>query len=64
MWLIGHNVNVKKVILNSNAIKELESFSLEVQARFYDLFKILEKDGKLEMPFAKKIKQVWKKTKI
>jgi phage-related protein len=47
----------KKVILNSLANKELESFPLEVQAKFYDLFKILEKDGKLEMPFSKKIQQ-------
>jgi mRNA-degrading endonuclease RelE of RelBE toxin-antitoxin system len=45
----------KQVILNYSAIKELDTFSIEIKARFNDLFQILEKKGKLEMPFAKKL---------
>jgi phage-related protein len=47
---------IKKIILiDLLAKKEIDSFSKEVGAKFYDLFKILAKEGKLEMPFAKKI---------
>lgn len=45
----------KIVILNYLATKELGRFLLEVRAKFNDLFEILSKEGKLEMPFAKKI---------
>jgi len=45
----------KTVVLDRLAIKELDTFSIEVRARFNDLFEILSKEGKLEMPFAKKI---------
>ena len=47
----------KRIILNFLAVRELDLFPTEVRARFFDLFKILEKEGKLEMPFAKKIGQ-------
>jgi phage-related protein len=47
---------VKKVVLlDILAQKELDSFNREVRARFYDLFEILSKEGRLELPFAKKI---------
>lgn len=45
----------KTVILDYLATKELSAFSIEVRAKFNDLFEILSKEGKLEMPFAKKI---------
>ncbi len=45
----------KTVILDNLATKELSIFSIEVRAKFNDLFEILSKGGKLEMPFAKKI---------
>ncbi|PIY79954.1 MAG: type II toxin-antitoxin system RelE/ParE family toxin [Candidatus Pacebacteria bacterium CG_4_10_14_0_8_um_filter_42_14] len=45
----------KVVVLGSLAIKELASFSIEVRARFNDLFEILGSEGRLRMPFAKKI---------
>jgi len=45
----------KQIILNYSAIKELDTFSIEIKARFNDLFQILGKEGKLEMPFAKKL---------
>lgn len=45
----------KVVVLDSLATKELDCFPIEIKARFNDLFEILSKDGKLEMPFAKKI---------
>lgn len=45
----------KEVILDFLAVKELNTFSVHVRARFNDLFEILAKEGKLEMPFAKKI---------
>ncbi|MEN8253339.1 MAG: hypothetical protein ABFQ62_03120 [Patescibacteria group bacterium] len=43
------------VALDLLATKELSSFSKEVEARFYDLFEILSKEGRLEMLFAKKV---------
>ena len=45
----------KIVVLDFLATKEIDSFPREIGARFNDLFKILSKEGKLEMPFAKKI---------
>lgn len=45
----------KKIFIDPSATKELDSFPIEVGARFNDLFQILAKEGKLEMPFAKKI---------
>ncbi len=45
----------KEIILHFLAIKELDTFSVEVRARFNDLFEILGEKGKLEMPFSKKI---------
>ncbi|MBU0978881.1 MAG: type II toxin-antitoxin system RelE/ParE family toxin [Patescibacteria group bacterium] len=47
---------MKKIVgINPVATKELNSFPTEVRARFNDLFEILSNEGKLEMPFAKKI---------
>ncbi|NCO12558.1 MAG: hypothetical protein AUJ41_00425 [Candidatus Pacebacteria bacterium CG1_02_43_31] len=43
------------MILDNLATKKLSTFSIEVRAKFNDLFEILSKVGKLEMPFAKKI---------
>ncbi len=48
-------MNEKSVVIDPSATKELDSFPIEVRARFNDLFEILSKEGKLEMPFAKKI---------
>lgn len=45
----------KKVEIDERAAKELVSFSEEVQARFFALFKALEEDGFLTKPYAKKI---------
>jgi|SRR3989339_1538784 len=45
----------KIVFLDSLATKELNSFPREIKTRFNDLFEILSEEGKLEMPFAKKI---------
>ena len=45
----------KLVAIDSSATKELDSFPIEVRIRFNDLFEILSKEGRLEMPFAKKI---------
>lgn len=47
---------MKKVVeLDEKANEELLTFSDEVQARFIALFKILEKDGFLKEPFAKRL---------
>jgi phage-related protein len=49
-------MKVKKVIkIDERADKELISFSQEVQAKFFALFTVLEKEGFLKEPFAKKI---------
>jgi len=45
----------KRIELDHLAAKELDLFPSEVKAKFNDLFQILSKDGKLEMPFAKKL---------
>jgi len=45
----------QEVILDSAAVKELNAFPTPVAARFYDLLEILSKEGKLELPFAKKM---------
>ncbi len=58
MWRICHNIRerMKKIVaIDASAVKELDAFPLEVRARFNDLFEILSIEGKLEMPFAKKI---------
>jgi len=58
MWRICHNMikRMKKIVaIDSLATKELVSFPTEIRARFNDLFEILGNEGKLEMPFAKKI---------
>lgn len=45
----------KAVEINEKANEELLAFSDEVQARFIALFKILEMDGFLKEPFAKRL---------
>ncbi len=45
----------KIVFIDSLAKKALDSFPIEILARFNDLFEILSREGRLEMPFAKKI---------
>lgn len=45
----------KTIVLDLLAVKELDVFPAEVRARFNDLIKILSEEGRLEMPFAKKI---------
>jgi phage-related protein len=47
---------VKKVILlDKRAVKELHKFPRTVQLKFRALFNILESEGVLEEPFAKKL---------
>lgn len=49
-------MRVKKVIkIDERAHKELKKFSKEIQAKFWALFIVLEKEGFLEPPFAKRI---------
>ena len=45
----------KNIFVDKNAQKELCEFSEEVQLEFEAYFKILELEGKLELPHAKKI---------
>lgn len=45
----------KEIELDHLAVRELGKFPVEVRAKFNDLFQILGNDGKLEMPFAKKL---------
>lgn len=45
----------KHIFLDKNAQKELRKFSKEVQLEFEAYFKILEIEGKLEFPSAKKV---------
>ena len=45
----------KNVYLDKNAEKELRKFSNEVQLDFEAYFKILELEGRLEFPQAKKV---------
>lgn len=45
----------KNIFVDKNAQKELREFSEEVQLEFEAYFKILEIEGKLELPHAKKI---------
>jgi phage-related protein len=47
---------VKKVVkIDERANKELLNFNSQIKVKFFALFKILEKDGFLKEPFAKKI---------
>jgi len=49
-------MRMKKVLeIDERAAKELATFSEEVQAKFVALFQILERDGFLREPFAKRI---------
>jgi len=49
---------VRKVIrIDERAYKKLSEFSKEVQAKFWAFFTVLEKEGFLKKPFAKKINQ-------
>jgi hypothetical protein len=49
-------MRVKKFVeIEEKAADELLSFSEEVQAKFFALFKILERDGFLKEPYAKRI---------
>ena len=45
----------KLVEIDPNASRELQEFSKEIQARFLALFRILEKEGLLKEPFAKRL---------
>lgn len=45
----------KNIFVDKNAEKELREFSEEVQLEFEAYFKILELEGKLDFPQAKKI---------
>jgi len=45
----------KRVEIDPKANKELLAFTEEVQARFYSLFRLLESEGFLKEPFAKRI---------
>ena len=45
----------KNIFLDRNAQKELREFDEEVQLEFEAYFKILELEGKLDLPHAKKI---------
>lgn len=45
----------KVVLIHERAEKELSKFPREVRLKFKALFEILETNGRLEMPFAKKL---------
>lgn len=45
----------KSIVIDKNALDELESFKKETQARFLAYFLILIKEGFLTEPFAKKL---------
>lgn len=45
----------KKIFLDKNAQKELREFSEEVQLEFEGYFKILELEGRLDFPQARKL---------
>ena len=45
----------KNIFLDRNAQKELQEFSQEVQLEFESYFKILELEGKLDFPSARKV---------
>lgn len=45
----------KHVLIDENAFKELHGFTQEVQTRFAALFTILEREGRLTEPYAKRI---------
>ena len=45
----------KTVLIDKRAEKELKNFSRPIQLKFKTLFAILEKKGKLEEPFGKKL---------
>ena len=56
MLLLCNNSKMKKVVeIDENAGKELAEFSDEVQAKFTALFQILQRDGFLKEPYAKRI---------
>lgn len=56
MCYIWHNRKVRKtVLIDKRADKEIKKFPRTVQLKFQALFEILEKEGKLEEPFAKKL---------
>jgi phage-related protein len=42
-------------MINQAAVRDLDSLTASLRARIFDLLMILEAEGKLEMPFAKKI---------
>lgn len=54
--LLWHTNEVKKIIeVNNSARKELRKFPRPVQVKFKAMFEILEEEGKLEEPYAKKL---------
>lgn len=49
---------MKKIVyLDKNAKNNLDNLPKKIQAEFYAQFKVLEKEGKLNYPYAKKISQ-------
>lgn len=57
MCHIWHTRIVKKEVkTDRNAGKEFKKFPATVQAKFKGLFTILEEEGKLEEPYAKKLR--------
>lgn len=51
-----NSISRKIIVVNAHAAKEIAQFPIGVQARFNYLFEILRDEGKLEMPYAKKIR--------
>ncbi len=45
----------KNIFVDRNAQKELREFDEEVQLEFEAYFKVLEIEGKLDLPYAKKV---------
>ena len=45
----------KRISIDKNALKELQEFHEEVQLEFNAYFKLLETEGKLDFPHARKI---------
>jgi len=56
MCLLWHTKIVKKVVeIDKQAKGELSKFPTEVYAKFIFLFEVLEEEGRLELPYAKKL---------
>lgn len=46
---------IKIVIIDKRAEKELKKFNKSTVLKFYEIFDVLEKEGKIELPEGKKI---------